>query len=88
LKCVIEGRRRVVVELDKFKELEERIQSIIEEYSLVKKRNSELEALVEGTNAELEKAKSSVRVLTEQEEAIRAKVDLLLDMLHDVKVPQ
>ncbi|MBN2178505.1 MAG: cell division protein ZapB [Deltaproteobacteria bacterium] len=88
MKCVIEGRRRVVVELDKFKELEERIQSIIEEYSLVKKRNSELEALVEGTNAELEKAKSSVRVLTEQEEAIRAKVDLLLDMLHDVKVPQ
>lgn len=76
------------MELDKFKELEERIQSIIEEYSLVKKRNSELEALVEGTNAELEKAKSSVRVLTEQEEAIRAKVDLLLDMLHDVKVPQ
>ena len=74
--------------LDKFKELEERIQSIIEEYSLVKKRNSELEALLEGTNAELEKAKSSVRVLTEQEEAIRAKVDLLLDMLHDVKVPQ
>jgi chromosome segregation ATPase len=88
LKCVIGGRRRVVVELDKFKELEERIQSIIEEYSLVKKRNSELEALLEGTNAELEKAKSSVRVLTEQEEAIRAKVDLLLDMLHDVKVPQ
>ena len=76
------------MELDKFKELEERIQSIIEEYSLVKKRNSELEALVEGTNAELEKAKSSVRVLTEEEEAIRAKVDLLLDMLHDVKVPQ
>jgi chromosome segregation ATPase len=88
LKCVIGGRRRVVVALDKFKELEERIQSIIEEYSLVKKRNSELEALLEGTNAELEKAKSSVRVLTEQEEAIRAKVDLLLDMLHDVKVPQ
>jgi predicted nucleic acid-binding Zn-ribbon protein len=88
LKCVIGGRRRVVVELDKFKELEERIQSIIEEYSLVKKRNGELEALLEGTNAELEKAKNSVRVLTEEEEAIRAKVDLLLDMLHDVKVPQ
>lgn len=76
------------MELDKFKELEERIQSIIEEYSLVKKRNSELEALLEGTNAELEKAKNSVRVLTEEEEVIRAKVDLLLDMLHDVKVPQ
>ena len=74
--------------LDKFKELEERIQSIIEEYSLVKKRNGELEALLEGTNAELEKAKNSVRVLTEEEEAIRSKVDLLLDMLHDVKVPQ
>ena len=74
--------------LDKFKELEERIQGIIEEYSLVKKRNSELEALLEGTNEELEKAKNSVRVLTEGEEAIRAKVDLLLDMLHDVKVPQ
>jgi len=76
------------VELDKFKELEERIKSIIEEYSLVKKRNSELEALLEGTNEELEKAKSRVRVLTEGEEAIRAKVDLLLDMLHDVKVPR
>jgi predicted nucleic acid-binding Zn-ribbon protein len=88
LKCVNGRRCRVVVALDKFKELEERIQSIIEEYSLVKKRNGELEALLEGTNAELEKAKNSVRVLTEEEEAIRAKVDLLLDMLHDVKVPQ
>ncbi len=74
--------------MDKFKELEERIQSIIEEYSLVKKRNGELEALLEGTNAELEKAKNRVRVLTEGEEAIRTKVDLLLDMLHDVKVPR
>ncbi len=78
----------MVVALDKFKELEERIQSIIEEYSLVKKRNGELEALLEGTNAELEKAKNRVRVLTEGEEAIRTKVDLLLDMLHDVKVPR
>lgn len=76
------------MELDKFKELEERIQSIIEEYSLVKKRNSELEALLEGTNAELEKAKGRIRILTEGEEAIRAKVDFLLDMLHDVKVPR
>ncbi|MEA3470511.1 MAG: hypothetical protein U9R24_02205 [Thermodesulfobacteriota bacterium] len=88
MKRVIGGRFRVVIELDKFKELEERIKSIIEEYSLVKKRNSELEALLEGTNTELEKAKSRVRVLTEGEETIRAKVDLLLDMLHDVKVPQ
>ena len=76
------------MELNKFKELEERIKSIIEEYSLVKKRNSELEALLGGTDTELEKAKSRIRVLTEGEEAIRAKVDLLLDMLHDVKVPQ
>lgn len=74
--------------LDKFKELEERIQSIIEEYSLIRKRNSELEALLEGTNAELENAKNRVRVLTEGEEAVRVKVDLLLDMLHDVKVPR
>jgi len=88
LKCVNGRRCRVAVALGKFKELEERIQSIIEEYSLVKERNSELEALLEGTNEELEKAKNSVRVLTEEEEAIRAKVDLLLDMLHDVKVPQ
>jgi len=76
------------VALDKFKELEERIQSIIEEYSLIRKRNSELEALLEGTNAELENAKNRVRVLTEGEEAVRVKVDLLLDMLHDVKVPR
>jgi uncharacterized coiled-coil DUF342 family protein len=76
------------VDLDKFKELEERIKSIIEEYSLLKQRNGELEALLEGTNAELEKAKSRVRVLIEGEESIRTKVDLLLDMLHDVKVPR
>lgn len=76
------------MELDKFKELEERIRGIIEEYLLLKKRNSEVEELLEGTNAELEKAKSRIRILTEGEDAIRAKVDLLLDMLHDVKVPQ
>jgi hypothetical protein len=76
------------VELDKFRELEERIRVIIEDYLFLKKRNKELEELLEGTNTELEKAKNRIRILTEGEEAIRMKVDLLLDMLQDVKVPQ
>lgn len=76
------------MELDKFRELEERIRVIIEDYLFLKKRNKELEELLEGTNTELEKAKNRIRILTEGEEAIRMKVDLLLDMLQDVKVPQ
>ena len=75
------------VELERFGELEQRIKKILEEYSTVKNRNRELEKLLEGKNAELEEAKNRVRVLNEEKDTVKTRVDILLDMLHDIEVP-
>ncbi len=75
------------VELERFGELEQRIKKILEEYSIVKKRNRELGKLLEGKSAELEEAKNRVRILNEEKDTVKARVDILLDMLHDIEVP-
>ncbi|TFG92972.1 MAG: cell division protein ZapB [Syntrophobacterales bacterium] len=74
------------VDLGMFGELERRIRGIVEEYSTLKNRNQELENLLEEKNARLEEAESRARVLNEQEDAVRTKVDMLLDMLRDIEV--
>ncbi|MDO9514971.1 MAG: cell division protein ZapB [Syntrophales bacterium] len=74
------------MELERFGELERKIRGIVEEYSTLKNRNQELERLLEEKNAQLEKAESKARVLNEQEDAVRTKVDVLLDMLRDIEV--
>ena len=73
--------------MGKFNELEQKIKGIIEEYSVQKERNLELEKLLEGKSAELEEANNKIRTLHNEKDAVRTKVDMLLDMLHDVEVP-
>ena len=73
--------------MEKFGELEQRIKRILEEYSTLKDRNRELEKLLEGKSAELEEVKNRTRVLNEEKDAVRARVDMLLEMLHDIEVP-
>lgn len=74
--------------LIKFDELEGKIKGIIEDYSFLKKRNEELEALIKDKNGELEEANSKIKGLREELDTIRAKVDSLLDMLQDISVQQ
>jgi len=74
------------VELERFGELEQKIRGIVEEYSTLKNRNQELERLLKEKDARLEEAESRAQVLNEQKDAVRTKVDMLLDMLNDIEV--
>ena len=72
--------------MERFGELEQKIRGIVGEYSTLKDRNRELEKLLEGKSTELEEVKNRVKVLNDEKDAVRTKVDILLDMLHDVEV--
>lgn len=74
------------MELVKFNELEEKIKGVLEEYSFLKKRNQELEGLLKDKDGEIEEANSEKKRLNEEWDAVRAKVDSLLDMLQDISV--
>jgi predicted HAD superfamily Cof-like phosphohydrolase len=76
------------VELERFTELERRIREIVEASSTLKNRNQELERIVEEKRLQLEEAEKKVRILTDQTDAVRTKVDMLLDMLRDIESPQ
>ncbi len=75
------------MELGKFNELEERIKNLAEEYVLLKERNVELEGLLQSKDEELGEAKHQIRILREEKDTARTKVDSMLTMLSDVKVP-
>lgn len=75
-----------VLELVKFNELEEKIKGVLEEYSFLKKKNQELEEVLKNKGGELEDANSKVKRLNEELDAVRVKVDSLLDMLQDISV--
>ena len=76
------------MELERFAELERRIREIVEASSTLKNRNQELERRVEEKCLQLEEAQNKVRILTDQTDAVRTKVDMLLDMLRDIESPQ
>lgn len=75
------------MELVKFKELEDKIKDLIEDYSLLKERNQKLEELLTKKSGELEEAEGRIRKLNEERDAIRAKVDSLLGMMQNIRVP-
>ena len=74
------------MEIAKFKELEEKIKNIVKEYYLLKKQNQELEELIKNKGLELEGAKASLKELNEERDAIRTKVDSLLNLLQDANI--
>jgi len=76
------------VELVKFKELEERIKGLVEEYSTLKKRAKELEDLIEIKNGELKEASGKIAKLNEERDSVRHKVDTLLDLLEDINASE
>jgi uncharacterized coiled-coil DUF342 family protein len=74
------------VELIKFKELESKLKNLIEEYSLLKKKNLEVETLLKNKVTELGEANNQIRGLKEERDSVRTKVDSLLDLLQDISV--
>jgi uncharacterized coiled-coil DUF342 family protein len=75
------------VEIVKFEELESKIKNLIEEHTLLKKKNHELEELLKAKGRELEEANNKIGGLNEGRNIIRTKVDSLLDLLQDINVP-
>jgi uncharacterized coiled-coil DUF342 family protein len=76
-----------VVEFSKFDELEKKIMGLIGDYELLKKRNIELEELLQNKNSEMNEANNKMGVLKEERDAVRTKVDSLLDLLQETKSP-
>jgi uncharacterized coiled-coil DUF342 family protein len=76
------------VELVKFKELEERIKGLVEEYNTLKKKTKELEELVEIRTGELKEANGKIARLNEERDSVRHKVDTLLDLLEDINASE
>jgi uncharacterized coiled-coil DUF342 family protein len=81
------GKTGGIVEFLKFDELEKKINGLIEDYSLLKKRNLELEGLLQNKTMEIEEANKKMGGLKEERDAVRTKVDSLLDLLQEIKAP-
>ncbi|MBU2227272.1 MAG: cell division protein ZapB [Proteobacteria bacterium] len=75
------------VEFLKFDELEKKITGLIEDYTLLKKRNLELEEQLKNKTTELEEFSKKNGGLREERDAVRTKVDSLLDLLQEIKAP-
>lgn len=72
----------------KFKELENKLKNLLEEYASLKKKNLDLEAEVKNKIAELEEATNKLRGFVEDRDSMRTKVDSLLELLQDIGVPR
>ena len=76
-----------IVEFLKFDELEKKINGLLGDYALLKKRNLELEELLQNKITELDEANKKMEGLKEERDAVRTKVDSLLDLLQEIKAP-
>ncbi len=74
------------MEIVKFTELEEKIKHIVGEQVFFKKQISVLEEALKNKELEIEEYKSKLRVLDEERNNVRARVDSLLDLLADIEV--
>jgi chromosome segregation ATPase len=74
------------VEIGKFAELEDKIKHIVSEQVFFKKQISILEEALKNKESEIEEYKSKFRVLDEERNSVRARVDSLLDLLADIEV--
>lgn len=72
------------MELEKFKKLEDKIQSIVSEKVSLKKQIQILEETLKNKEVELEGVKGKLKALDEERNSVRARVDSLLDLIADV----
>jgi len=83
----VAGKMGGIVEFMKFDELEKKLREMIGDYASIKKRNLELEELLQNKVMELEEANRKIGGLKEERDAVRTKVDSLLDLLQEIKTP-
>jgi hypothetical protein len=76
--------KKFIVELEKFKELEDKIKEIVSEKGFLKKQILILEEALKNKEAELEGLSSKLKALDEERNSVRARVDSLLDLLADI----
>jgi chromosome segregation ATPase len=76
--------KKFIVELEKFKELEDKIKGIVSEKGFLKKQILILEEALKNKEAELEGLSSKLKALDEERNSVRARVDSLLDLLADI----
>jgi len=74
------------VEITKFAELEDKIKHIVGEQAFFKKQISILEEALKNKETEIEQYKSKLKILDEERDGVRARVDSLLDLLADIEV--
>ncbi|MEI7671920.1 MAG: cell division protein ZapB [Deltaproteobacteria bacterium] len=75
------------MEFLKFDELGKKINGLLGDYALLKNRNLELEELLQNKITELGEAHKKMEGLREERDAVRTKVDSLLDLLQEIKAP-
>ncbi len=76
------------VEIGKFTELEEKIKHIVSEQVFLKKQITILEDALKNKESEIEEYQNKLRVLDEERDNVRTRVDSLLDLLADIEVPK
>lgn len=81
------GKMGDALEFLKFDELEQKLREMIGDYAVLKNRTLELEGLLQSKALELEEANRKIGGLREERDAIRTKVDSLLDLLQEIKTP-
>ena len=74
------------MEIGKFTELEDKIKQIVSEQVFLKKQISILEEALKNKESEIEEYKNKLKVLDEERNSVRARVDSLLDLLADIEV--
>ena len=72
------------MELEKFAKLEEKIKDIVNEKVSLKKQIQTLEDTLKSKEAEIDKLNGKIKVLDEERNGVRARVDSLLDLIADI----
>lgn len=73
------------VELEKFKELENKIKGIVSEQVFLKKQISTLEETLKSKDSEIEVLNNKIKALDGERDSVRARVDSLLDLLANIE---
>lgn len=72
------------MELDKFKELEDKIKGVVNEKVFLKNQIQILEEALKDKEAELAGLNNKLKTLDEERNSVHARVDSLLELLADI----
>ena len=76
------------MELEKFKELEDKIKGSVNEKVFLKKQIQILEDALKDKEAELVGLNNKLKTLNEERNSVSARVDLLLELLADIDLAE